>query len=38
MNAVRVARDAAARDVHGTITRELAGMALPAEEETAITR
>jgi len=38
VNAIRVARDAAARDVHGTISRELGGVALPAEEETAVTR
>ena len=38
VNAIRVARDAAARDVHGTITRELGGVAPPAEEETAVTR
>ena len=38
VNAIRVARDAASRDVHGTITRELAGTVLPAEEETAVTR
>ena len=34
LNAIRVARDAAAQDVHGTIARELGGAALAAEEET----